>query len=119
MIKSRRIPGREKRKSLFYNFEVLDESDKILGYLADINLSGLKVKSKESIQINSTHIIKIKIPPQISEKKYISFEAECVWCKKDANYYQIGFKANHKNGENRETIKIIMELLASPDDPIL
>jgi len=49
------------------------------------------------------------------------FEAECVWCKKeyDNDKFQLGFRADHKSNENINTIKIIMELLASPDDMIL
>ena len=109
MFKGRDIPSREKRKSLFYKFEVLNAADQLIGYLGDINLSGLKVISEDDIPLNSTHILKIKLPPRISEKKQISFEAECVWCKKDGdNNYQLGFKADHENADNMNSIKIIM-----------
>lgn len=121
MFKGKDIPNREKRKSLFYKFEVLNAEDQFIGYLGDITLNGLKVVSEESIQLNSKHSLKIKLPPRIGGKEEIVFEAECVWCKKDEENknYQLGFKAHHENSENINTIKIIMELLASPEDLIL
>jgi len=121
MFKSKDIPTREKRKNLFYKFEVLNAENKFIGFLGDITLSGLKVFSEESIQLNSNHNLKIKLPPRISELSEITFEAECVWCKKDDENknFQLGFKAHHENAENIKIIKIIMELLASPEDLIL
>jgi len=122
MFKGREIPDREsKRKSLFYKFEVLNTDDQIIGYLGDITLNGLRVVSKESIPLNTNHNLKIKLPPRIHGKKEITFEAECVWSKKTADNtdYHLGFKAQHQNEDNINTIKIIMELLASPEDLIL
>ena len=121
MLNDKEIPIREKRKSLFFKFEVLNSKNQIIGYLGDITLNGLKVISKNAIEINSIHNLKIKLPPRISKNEEIHFEAECVWCKKDekAENYQLGFKANFSNQENINTIKTIMELLASPDDMIL
>jgi len=121
MFEGKENPNREKRKSLFYKFEVLNADNKFIGYLGDINLSGLKVVSEDSMQLKSIQNLKIKLPPRISREGEITFEAECVWCKKDDenDNYQLGFKADHKNNENVNTIKIIMELLASPDDMIL
>jgi len=121
MFKGKENPNREKRKSLFYKFEVLNANDQFIGYLGDITLSGLKVTSENSMEINSTQNLKIKLPPRISINEIITFKAECVWCKKDEdnNNYQLGFKANHNSNENINTIKMIMELLASPDDMIL
>jgi len=121
MFKGKENPNREKRKNLFYKFEVLNADDKIIGYLGDITLSGLKVISDDSMQLNSIQNLKIKLPPRISGKEEIIFEAECVWCKKeyDNDKFQLGFRADHKSNENINTIKIIMELLASPDDMIL
>jgi hypothetical protein len=121
MFKGNEIPSREKRKSLFYKFEVLNIEDQFIGYLGDITLSGLKVISENSMQPNSFHKLKIKLPPRIGRKEEITFNAECVWCKKDADdkKYQLGFKAHHENADNKNTIKIIMELLASPEDLIL
>ena len=121
MFKGKEIPGREKRKSLFYKFEVLNNDDQLIGYLGDITLSGLKVLSEDPMNLNSIQNLKIKLPPRISSKNEITFEAECVWCKKDEENknYQLGFKAHHENAENINIIKIIMELLASPEDLIL
>ena len=121
MFKDKDISSREKRKNLFYKFEVLNSDSQFIGYLGDITLSGLKVISENSIEINSTQILKIKLPPRISGNEEISFEAECVWSKKekDNERYQLGFKAEFASEENINIIKIIMELLASPDDMIL
>jgi hypothetical protein len=121
-FKGREIPAREsKRKSLFFKFEVFNTSDQLIGYLGDITLNGLKVISKESMPLNTNLNLKIKLPPRIHGKEEIIFQAECVWCKKDSNNndYQLGFKAHHQNEDNINTIKIIMELLASPEDLIL
>ena len=121
MFKDREIPNREsKRQSLFYNFEVFDAGDNKIGYLGDITLKGLKVISDKSLPLNSTLNLKIKLPPRIHGNEEITFEAECVWCKQDSdhNNYQLGFKAHHENIDNINTIKIIMELLASPEDLI-
>ena len=121
MFNGKEIPSREKRKNLFYKFEVLNAEEQFIGYLGDITLSGLKVISENSMEIDSTQNLKIKLPPRISGKNEISFEAQCVWSKKekDNERYQLGFKAKFNNKENINTIKIIMELLASPDEMIL
>ena len=121
MLNDKKIPNREKRKSLFYKFEVLNSDGQFIGYLGDITLNGLKVISANSIEINSIHNLKIKLPSRISNNEEINFEAKCVWCKNDdeAEKYQLGFKANFSSKENINTIKIIMELLASPDEMIL
>ena len=110
---------KSQRKELFYSFEVLNESDQLIGHIGDLTLNGLRIISKNPIEQNTVQQLIIKIPERISEKQEIVFEAECMWCKKVDDAYHIGYRTEHNNQKNIEMIKIIMELLASPDDLIL
>lgn len=122
MFDDRAAPNRDdRRKSLFYSFEVLTVDDKPIGHLGDITLNGIKVISKNPIPLNSVLHLKLKLPERLNRSEQITFEAESLWCKEVAeeNCFNTGFKTKHDNPDNIKTIKLMVELLASPEDLIL
>ncbi len=108
-----------KRKNLFFNFEVYDINGDHVGSIGDLTLNGLRIIGKNPIEQKTVQQLIIKLPERISEKQEIKFEAECMWSKKVDEAYHIGFKTEHSDQENIKIIKIIMELLASPEILIL
>jgi hypothetical protein len=120
MVERLDTPNREsKRKSLFYKFEILDEQNRLIGQLADLTANGLKVIGPDPVSDHAVLQLKMILPAGISEKKQISFKGECVWCRKVGETYHIGFKAQHTDPGNERIIKIIIDLLASPDSMLL
>ena len=103
-----------KRKELFYSFEVLDENGLTMGPIGDLTLNGLKIITKTPVELHTVHQLRIKLPERISHNE-LCFEAKCVWCQKADDSFNIGFQAEHHNPDNIKTIKMIMELLASPE----
>jgi len=110
---------RNQRKELFYSFEVLDENSQSIGHISDLTLAGMKVFGQNPVEQYKIQQLKLKLPERISEKQEIKFEAECMWCSKAADGYNIGFRTDYKNSDNIKIIKIIMELLASPNELII
>jgi len=122
MFDDRIDPNRDnKRKSLFYNFEVLTIDNKPVGRLGDITLEGLKVVSEQPIEVNTTLHLKLKLPEKLNQNEQITFEAESVWCKEvpEEKCFHTGFKTKQDSPDNIRTIKVMMDLLASPQDLIL
>ncbi len=122
MFEGRTAFNREnKRKSLFYKFEVLNTDNKIVGYLGDITLSGLKIICDNPITNNKTLTLKIKVPSRINKNEQIILQLESMWCRNqiESNNYHVGLKILHLNEQDKKTVKIIMDLLTSPDDMIL
>ena len=122
MFSERVDPNRDnRRKRLFYSFEVITTDDKPVGRLGDITLNGLKVISEKSIPLNTVFHLKLKLPARLNRSEQITFEAESLWCKEVAedNCFHTGFKTKHDNPDNIKTINIMMDLLSSPEDLIL
>lgn len=122
MFESRAAAKREnKRKSLFYKFEILDNKDQKIGFLGDLTLNGLKIISESPITTEKILKLKIKVPSRINKNEQIVLDAECMWCRKqaDTNTYHSGWKTVHLDDQDKNTVKIIIDLLSSPDDLIL
>ena len=122
MFDDRAAPNRDdRRKSLFYSFEVLTTDNEPIGRLGDITLSGLKVISKNPIKLNTIMHLKLNLPDRLNRSEQITFEAEGLWCKEIAedNCFHTGFKTKHDNPDNIKTIKLMVDLLTSPEDLIL
>ncbi|MBN2712075.1 MAG: PilZ domain-containing protein [Planctomycetes bacterium] len=77
---------RETRRHLVYYLEVYDsDTDTLLGHLADITVSGIKIIGEEPL--NSDTVYNLRIVWKQSERieEDIDIEAECLWCGKDVN----------------------------------
>jgi hypothetical protein len=84
------------RRKFPYYMRVLDaHTEKLVGYLVDISIDGFKVDSQSSIPLNLDIMLKMDIPAEISNTKFITFAARSKWCKPDRidpNSYNVGFQ---------------------------
>ena len=84
------------RRKFSYYMRVLDATtEKLVGHLVDISANGLKVDSQSSIPLNVDFMIRMDIPVEISNTKFITFAARSKWCKPDRfdpTSYNVGFQ---------------------------
>ncbi len=83
------------RKQLYYYLKVIhDKTDALAGYLGDISIEGLMLFSKESLEVNRVFKLRINLNEEFGLKENLVFNAESLWCEKDANpeFFIIGFK---------------------------
>ena len=84
------------RRNFSYYMLVMNEStSKLIGHLSDISTGGFKVESTHPLPPNTAFRLRIEQTGQISNKSYLIFDANAVWCQKDPydpTMYNIGFK---------------------------
>jgi hypothetical protein len=64
---------------------VLDNNtQELVGYLADISPRGFKLDSKQALLVNKDYALRLDLTPEISEKPYIVFVARTRWSQPDS-----------------------------------
>ncbi|MCB2184274.1 MAG: PilZ domain-containing protein [Desulfobulbaceae bacterium] len=108
MTKSRVL----KRHHLIYYLEVHDhETEKLLGHLVDITTRGIKLISKEKIELNRTFILKLILPEGYFNQREIHFEGKSLWSSNDVNpdFFDTGFEVTSLSTEERKIIRKMIE----------
>jgi len=84
------------RRTFSYYMRVLDaHTEKLVGHLVDISADGFKVDSQLGIPLNVDFMLRMDIPAEISNTKFITFAARSKWCKPDRfdpTSYNVGFQ---------------------------
>ena len=84
------------RRKFSYYMRVLDaHTEKLVGHLVDISADGLKVDSQLSIPLNVDFMLRMDIPTEISNTKFITFAARSKWCSPDRfdpTSFNVGFQ---------------------------
>ena len=105
---------RMKRRHLIYYLEAVDrETDKLVGFLVDITTKGIMLMSKTPIETGKIFQLRILLKTDLSEKKYLNFDAKSKWCEKSINteIYDTGFELINKDiSDFREIEEVIDEL---------
>ena len=100
-----------KRRQLIYYLEAIDTgTDEPIGFLVDITTKGLMLMSETPIETGKMFHLRILLKTDLSEKKYLNFDAKSKWCKKSINteIYDTGFELiNAEISEFREIEEII------------
>ena len=103
-----------KRRHLIYYLEAVDrDTDQPLGFLVDITTKGIMLMSETPIETQKMFHLKILLKTDLSEKKYLNFDAKSKWCKKSINseIYDTGFELiNIDISEFKEIEEIIDSL---------
>ncbi len=84
-----------KRRHLIYYLQVVDaDTNNPLGFLADITEEGLMLVSEKRLPAGQKIKLKMKLPDNRFDERFLLFTAETVWCRQDVNeeLYDIGFK---------------------------
>jgi len=86
------------------------ESGKLIGRVMDMNLDGTMMISETPTDVPDRFSCKMILPKMIGRHKHLHFQAESVWCRKNARlgWYETGYKITDLSDTDR---KIIMELI--------
>ncbi len=103
---------REERKTLMAYTQVFDlYGGHLLGYLADLNLSGAMVIGTKPIPENMELTIAVELPdlPNIKSSR-ITVPIRVVWCKPDISpeFYNIGFEFKLVNEDQGKIIRAVI-----------
>ncbi len=84
-----------KRRHLIYYLRVFDsKTDKLIGYLTDINPEGIMLISEKPIKLKKKFHFKMVLPLGIKERKPLDFDVFSRWSERDINpdFFQTGFQ---------------------------
>ncbi len=85
----------ERRACSLYLRLVNHRTREIVGDIADVSYDGFKLESSKPIAPNMLFTFRMDMPPEISDKPYILFNARSRWCRTDpldGRLYDIGFE---------------------------
>lgn len=100
-----------KRRHLIYYLEVYDEdSGELLGHLVDLTTRGIKLVSKNRIEIDRDYRMRMVLPEGYFKESILHFEGRAVWSGNDVNpdFFDTGFDVANLNKEVR---KVIIKLI--------
>lgn len=100
-----------KRRHLIYYLRVFNrQSGDLLGHVVDITPEGLMIVGEESLPLNKTFSISMKLPTELAGVEELNFEGETRWSRKDVNpeFYATGL---HMTGLAEEHIELIRTLV--------
>jgi hypothetical protein len=83
------------RKQLYLYLKVThDRTGGLAGYLGDISTEGIMLFSRESLELKTVFRFRIKLNEEFGMEEDLVFDAESLWCEKDANpeFFIIGFR---------------------------
>jgi hypothetical protein len=101
------------RRTFSYYMRVLDaHTEKLVGHLVDISVSGFKVDSLTSVPLNVDFLLRMDIPAEISNTKFITFNARSKWCEPDRfdpGAYNVGFQVTIIDSAARDILARMFE----------
>ena len=109
---------RMKRRHLIYYLEAVDRgTDKLVGFLVDITTKGIMLMSKTPIETGKIFQLRILLKTDLSEKKYLNFDAKSKWCEKSINtdIYDTGFELINKDISDFREIEEVIDALGFKD----
>lgn len=100
-----------KRRHLIYYLEIHDEdSGELIGHLVDITTRGIKLISKNPIEMDKDYQMRMMLPDGYFKEKFVHFTGKSVWSGNDINpdFYDTGFEVANLDKEIR---KIVIKLI--------
>ncbi len=105
------------RRSISYYMRVIDATEnQMIGHLADITLTGLRMDSQKPIKVPEEYHLRIYTTPDVADKDYIEFVAWTRWCQVDPvdpGVYDIGFEIIRIAPHDAEIVKHIVDKYSS------
>jgi PilZ domain len=102
---------------------VIDVDEKqMIGHLADITLTGLRMDSQQPIKVNKLYQLRIFTTPDVADKDYIEFAATTRWCRMDPidpGVYDIGFEIIKIAPHDAEIVKHIVDKYSARDNSFM
>ncbi len=101
-----------KRRHIVFYSRVFDRnSGALLGHLMDITVEGLMLISEYPLTTGATYPLRMDLPEDVMTKNYLSFDADCLWCRPDINpaFYNAGFKVLNMKPEDIDLIENMID----------
>jgi hypothetical protein len=92
---------------------MVQDSNKLLGFLVNITKRGIMIMSERPIKTGKTFHLQILIPSDDEKKNHLKFAARSIWCERSVNtdFYDTGLELMNVNIDQFEAIdNIITEL---------
>jgi nicotinic acid phosphoribosyltransferase len=119
MTERRRI----QRRSISYYMRVIDATEnQMIGHLADITLTGLRMDSQNPIKVSKEYRLRIYTTSDVADKDFIEFGARTRWCNVDPvdpGVYDIGFEIIKITPHDSEIVKHIMDKYSSQQNSFM
>ena len=111
----------QERKDVTYYMKLVDnDTNEVLGHLADISQGGFKLDSNNPIPVDKHFRFTMILPSEMADRTYIAFLARSRWCKVDPlypNVYNVGFKlTNISAGCYKYFIRMVQIFGSKPID---
>ena len=87
------------------------ETDEFFGKLIDVSTNGMMILAVLNMDVNSIYEFRIDFPKPLAGKRYLAFDAECVWCresKSSKRNYDVGFQITEIEFKEIETIQYLL-----------
>jgi hypothetical protein len=106
-------PKRPERKEFRYYMQLIDQDTQTLvGHLADINSGGFKLDSQTPIPVNKNIRFRMDLTGEVANKPRMVFVARSRWCKVDPLdpfCYNVGFQVLNMSVEDGEIFNRLVE----------
>ena len=102
----------EKRRSLTYYLTIYDRTtDRVLGKLVDISTKGIMVTSDHPLPVGRVFQMRMVLPPEFTDRKYLVFDGRSIWCREDLVNGQCGtgFRLIDATARERDLIRRLIE----------
>jgi hypothetical protein len=105
--------ARQERKEYFYYTQIIDqETQQVIGHLADISSGGFKMDSQNPLPINKDYCFRMNLTSEIADKPFMVFVACSRWCKVDPidpYVYNVGYQLVNISPRDLEIFNRMME----------
>lgn len=103
---------KDPRKQTDHFFGVYNrETGEFIGKLIDLSTKGMMIQAVLNMEAASIYEFRIDLPKSVAGKRFLSFDAECVWCRESTSSkdnYDIGFEITDMKFKEIETIQYLL-----------
>jgi hypothetical protein len=105
--------SRPDRREFFYYQKVMNnDTQRVIGHLADIGSGGFKLDSQEPLPVNTDFHLRMDLTSEVADKPFMVFVARSRWCRVDPldpYVYNVGFQFIHISPGDLEIFIRMME----------
>jgi hypothetical protein len=108
------------RKDVTYYMKLVNnDTQEVLGHMADISLGGFKLDSIGPVPVNKHFRFTMILPSEVADQPYLAFLARSKWCKVDPldpNVYNVGFELTNITPSCFKYFKRMVEIFGSTNN---
>jgi hypothetical protein len=77
-----------------------------IGRVENMTIEGVKLITEEPVEVQRVLYCKMELPKKILGRRQVTFDAECRWCKRNAEteLYDTGYKLRNISASDKEVI---------------